>query len=140
MTGFRNISAGLLAVSIIFASCTKADKSGSADTQGILDFSETVHKSWEIINDDDIFAPMYGIFLRDSVLVSLGLLDNKFVQVYSQKDGKLVERGVWFGHGPDDLTTSRNLSRINDGVAIFDLNARRLKFFDKNFKCMIPIR
>lgn len=133
MKKIRRICIGVIGIFVILASCTKRSK--TTTSQGILDFSEKISKSWEILNDEDIFVPTYDMFTQDSVLVSLGFLDKKFIHAYSQKDGKLLANGVLRGQGPDDMTTVKNLSKTKDGIAVYDLNARRLKFFNEDFKC-----
>ncbi len=128
----HSIFTAALIAGVALSSC----KDNARQCDSPLDFADTVKMSWTVLDDQDILPVVDGIFAKDSVVWISGKLDGKFVHRYSQADGHMIDSHVSIGQGPDEMIYPCCLSLFGDTTALFDMRAREIKMYDRDFECV----
>lgn len=125
----------VLTVSLFF-SCSKSHQS----LNPILDFPETVHCQWTVLdNGDEIYPKIFRMTVTDRSVFVLGQFDGKWLHEYSTETGLPINHSLPFGQGPDDILNGSSLKIVGTRKIIYDPGNNAIKIFDTDCRLVSAI-
>lgn len=89
-----------------------------------------------LTSEEEVLPAAKKIEVLDSTIILCGSLDGKWFHLYDRNTGKVRERHVDGGQGPDDVLMISNFLADTTGTTVYDQPSGFIKKFDRDWKCM----
>ena len=119
----------LLAV-VLFVICSCSENGAINNTTRFTkdDFEETISLKGNIVPIDTLWKPT-NIWCRDSLLITVDMYSDNFIQVYHKRKGYKVAENIPRGSGPGESLNCWSLQLFSDKLWAFDMQLAKVDAF-----------